>query len=214
MLNPSTIAAVCGWAIPPSWFKKLIQNQFPDANVRIIYPKNPFDAKEAKNLLSNHPADLILGYSLGSLWLLHHRRFLVFYKVKALLAPIFGFSKESGLGGKIPEAQLKYMIKWLSRNAEDKSILQKFYKISDLEIPEILFEEFPDSSVLIRGLEFLNTIQEDPSGASDYITLIGKDDSFLEAEKIKCQLPNAQIVCYTGHAPQPLLAVLSQLLKK
>ena len=111
-MNPLNITAVCGWAIPPTWFELLIQNHFIQAKTQVLYPKNPFDSDEAKKLLSNHSSDLILGYSLGSLWLLHHRRFLISYKMKALLAPIFGFSKESGLGGKIPESKLKQMIDW------------------------------------------------------------------------------------------------------
>ena len=105
MLKPKTIKAICGWAISKKWFGEIIYNYFPGSNICVIYPENPFDSMEAKNLLStHHSTDLIIGYSLGSLWLLHNRRFLSTYKIKALLAPIFGFSKESGLGGKIPES--------------------------------------------------------------------------------------------------------------
>ena len=208
-----TITGVCGWAIPPSWFEALIENHFPEVKVRAIYPENPFDPKVAKRLLGDHPADLFLGYSLGSLWLLHHKRFLSFYSMKVLLAPILAFPKESGMGGKISRGQLKYMIKLLSRNSEDISILKMFYKVSGLELPETFFDDFSDESVLIRGLEFLDVIEETEGRALDFITLVGENDSLLDSAEIKRQIPHAQIVHQVGHAPDPLIAALSQILK-
>ncbi len=213
MPKPLTITGVCGWAIPPLWFEELIQNYFPQAKIKVLYPENPFDSKTAKKFLEEHPADLILGYSLGSLWLLYHKRFLSSFSSKALLAPILAFPEESGMGGKITRVQLKNMIKWLSKKSADISIIQAFYTISGLQITDKFLKDISDRSKLIRGLEFLNEIEVTPSGTLDFIALIGENDSLLEGKAIKRQLPQVRIIEQAGHAPEPLLAALSKILK-
>ena len=68
-----TITAISGWAIPESWFAEQIKDAFPGSNVNVVYPKNPDNEQEARNILSRSPAKLYLGYSLGSLWLLKYQ---------------------------------------------------------------------------------------------------------------------------------------------
>ena len=67
------ITAVSGWAIPTDWFSEQIQKYFINSEVNVIYPSNPFDTEEARRQLYEKPADLYLGYSLGSLWMFRHR---------------------------------------------------------------------------------------------------------------------------------------------
>ena len=111
----------------------------------------------------------------------------------------------------MPESQLKYMIKWFSKNPEDISILHRFYKISGLDQSKIEFRNLPSRSSLILGLEFLNAVEENPDGASDFVTLVGGKDFLLEGKEIKRRLPHTQIVDQAGHAPQLLLEALAQL---
>ena len=88
------ITAVSGWAIPTEWFSEQIQKYFVDSEVNVIYPSDPFDSEEARIKLNEKPADLYLGYSLGSLWMFRHRHLFPKTSIKAVLAPILAFTKE------------------------------------------------------------------------------------------------------------------------
>jgi len=76
MREPQSITAISGWALPPQWFEEQIQQVFPGKPVKGIYPLHPGDSREAKHLLQNISSDLIIGYSLGSLWLAKYQNFL------------------------------------------------------------------------------------------------------------------------------------------
>ena len=119
------ITAVCGWAISPSGFRKQLEVYFPNEEIRVIYPERPEEDGEAKGLLGEFSSDLYVGYSLGSLWLLRHRRHIPENSAKVLLAPILGFTKEMELGGKIPLGQLRYLIKNLQRAVNMSNIIFK-----------------------------------------------------------------------------------------
>ena len=76
MEKPLTITAVCGWALPPEWFHHQIENCFPEAKINVLTPSQPSDIKEAERLLKSPKADLYIGYSLGSLWLMIYKEML------------------------------------------------------------------------------------------------------------------------------------------
>ena len=66
------ITAISGWAIPTEWFSEQIARYFINSEINVIYPDNPFDTEEAQRKINEVPADLYLGYSLGSLWMFKH----------------------------------------------------------------------------------------------------------------------------------------------
>ena len=210
MLKPLSITAICGWAVPPIWFGELIQKQLPNSKVHTIYPQNPNDNHEASSILNEVSSDFLIGYSLGSLWILRHRNFIPSQLKIALLAPVLAFPKEKNLGGRISQTQLKYLIKILSRNPDDLSFLLDFYRVSGFEPPSSLLEEFSNRNVLIRGLEFLNTVQAQLEFDDDFIAIVGENDTLLDAVMLKKLIPALIVLPDAGHAPEPLLEALSK----
>jgi len=200
-----TITAVSGWALPPKWFGEQVEKSFPGATVKVICPALPGDVLEAKDLLKCSKADLYIGYSLGSLWLMTHREHLPKDSLKALVAPILVFSLERNRGGKTPETQLKYLVKQLGRNPDDFSPILKFYADAEIHFPGRLLAEVPRMEILIQGLEFLQKAPVPETGLETFVGLVGEKDPLLDGLQLQRYLPQLEIVRETGHAPEPLL---------
>lgn len=205
MENVLTITAVCGWALPPEWFKKLVEKAFPNAKIKVLYPSLPGDILEARDLLAGSNADLYIGYSLGSLWLMTHQDLLPVNSIKAVLAPILAFACERNRGGKTPETKLKYIMKQLRRNPEDLSPLLEFYADNDIQFPDRRLTELPARGVLMNGLEFLQSAPVPEIGLEAFIALVGGKDRLLDGVQLKACLPQLEIIREAGHAPEPLL---------
>ncbi|MDG1844740.1 MAG: hypothetical protein P8I98_10510 [Nitrospinaceae bacterium] len=207
------ITAVSGWAIPTEWFSEQIQKYFVDSEVNVIYPSDPFDSEEARIKLNEKPADLYLGYSLGSLWMFRHRHLFPKTSIKAVLAPILAFTKEHDMGGKTTSTQLNYLIKLLQRN-DNENPLVDFYANCDIPFPRILLKTLPSRSILIKGLEFLQSVIASKNSVFDFKVIVGENDIFLDAIKLKNLIPQTQIVTGAGHAPDQLLSKLARTLNQ
>jgi len=207
------ITAISGWAIPTEWFSGQIQKYFIGSEVNVIYPTNPFDTEEARRQLSKKPADLYLGYSLGSLWMFRHRELFPKKSIKAVLAPILAFTKEHGLGGKTTSAQLNYLIKLLKGSDNDNPLLD-FYANCNIPFPRILLKTLPSRSILIKGLEYLQSVIASKNSVLDFKVIVGDKDVFLDAIKLKYLIPQTQIVSGAGHAPDLLLSKLAKTLNQ
>lgn len=215
MARKIKITAVSGWALAPEWFREVVKKWFPEAEVRAIYPHDPSDPQEARDLISNSPADLYIGYSLGSLWLLHHRSFLPKSPaIKALLAPILAFVREANMGGKTSSTQLKYFRKLLLRNYPEDLPLADFYSRCEIKNKDKLIKSIPDQTTLIKGLDFLINTKISGNHARDFVALLGEHDSFLDPNEMRSHIPHLEIVKGTGHAPDELLKSLSQKLSQ
>ena len=207
------ITAVSGWAIPTEWFSEQIQKYFVDSEVNVIYPSDPFDSEEARIKLNEKPADLYLGYSLGSLWMFRHRHLFPKTSIKAVLAPILAFTKEHDMGGKTTSTQLNYLIKLLQRN-DNENPLVDFYGNCNIPFPRILLKTLPSRSILIKGLEFLQSVIASKNSVFDFKVIVGENDIFLDAIKLKNLIPQTQIVTGAGHAPDQLLSKLARTLNQ
>ena len=205
------ITAISGWAIPTDWFSKQISKYFINSDIHIIYPDDPFDTEEAQIKLNEVPADLYLGYSLGSLWMFRHRNFIPKTSIKVVLAPILGFTKDHNLGGKTTVPQLNYLIKLLKQNKDDAPLLN-FYANCNIPFPRILLKTLPNRSTLIKGLEFLKSVIASKNSVMDFIVIVGGNDVFLDAIKIKNLIPQTEIVLGAGHAPDRLLKKLAMMI--
>ena len=116
-----------------------------------------------KALVEAGPFDLVVGYSLGSLLLLHaaatpgkrgeHGSLLT--GQVAMLAPIFAFSREAGLGGRVSRAELRLLARRL-RIAPDEA-LAGFYARAGLRSPPGPASEF-SAAALAWGLEQLEQV--------------------------------------------------------
>ena len=207
------ITAISGWAIPTEWFSEQIGRHFADSEINVIYPVNPFDTEEARRKLDEKPADLYLGYSLGSLWMFKHRNLFPKTSIKAVLAPILAFTREHDMGGKTSTMQLNYLIKLLKRS-EIENPLVDFYASCDIPFPKILLKTLPSRSILIKGLEFLQSVIASKNSVLDFKVVVGDNDVFLDAMKLKNLIPQTEIVFGAGHAPGQLLSRLANIISQ
>lgn len=205
MREPQSITGVCGWGLPPQWFEEQIQQVFPGIPVKGLYPLHPEDSQEAKNLLQNMSSDLIIGYSLGSLWLAKYQNFLPDECQKVLLAPILAFTKEANKGGITNKTQLKYLVRVLRQNSQDSSTLIDFFKDCLIDIPEDHIKNIPCRDALVRGLDFLTRESIDPECLAGFHSLIGECDHLLDSFRLKQLIPNLRVIKNAGHGPGPLL---------
>ena len=202
-----TITAVSGWALPRQWFAEEVAAAFPGSQIEVIYPETPEKPEEAEILLRRYPADLYIGYSLGSLWLLKYKDLLPSSSIKALLAPILSFLVKDGMGGTTSETQLKYLARTLQQNP-DKN-LKDFFSYSDLPFPEKMIEDVPDREILLRGLEFLKTCRAKGEDAKIFLSIVGENDIFIDGDLLRRHIPNLDIIQGVGHAPGNLLKRLA-----
>ena len=214
MEKPLTIFAVSGWALPPEWFHGQVEKCFPSAKINVLYPLNPEDPEEAERLLKSVNADLYIGYSLGSLWLLTYLEMLPPASVKVVLAPVLAFTSERNRGGKTQEAKLKYLIRSLKRNPKDPSPLQEFFSIAGIQISDSWLNKVPETDVLLKGLEFLQTAPVPGIADSQLVALVGEEDRLLDGDKLKEHFPQLKIISSAGHAPGPLLRRLAEILNQ
>jgi hypothetical protein len=205
-----TITAISGWAIPESWFANQIKDAFPGSNVNVVYPNNPENEQEARNILNRFPAQLYLGYSLGSLWLVKYQDDLPTNCHKAILAPILSFLNTQPFGGKTSKAQLKYLIKILSNDSSNKNVLRDFFFHANLPYPESQIEEIPEKNILIKGLKFLENNTVTGKDTNDFLSIIGENDTFLDARVLRHHIPHLEIVKNAGHSPSLLLKQLAK----
>jgi len=204
-----TITAVSGWALPRQWFAEEVATAFPGSQIEVIYPETPEKPEEAEKLLRQYPADLYIGYSLGSLWLLKYKNLLPYSSVKALLAPILSFLVKDGMGGTTSETQLKYLSKILKQHSDKYAGVKKFFAYSDLSFHEKMIKDMPDKEILLKGLDFLKTCRANGGDTKIFLSIVGENDIFIDGDLLKRHIPNLDIVQGVGHAPGNLLKRLA-----
>lgn len=212
MDNITRITAISGWALPRQWFAGEIISAFPGSQVQIIYPETPESSKEAEILLSRYPAEIYIGYSLGSLWLLKYKHFLPDTCIKVLLAPIIAFLEIDGLGGTTSETQLKYLARGLKQGLNQRNPIKEFFLNCELPFAEELIEEIPDREILLRGLEFLKTCKAKGEDTEKFLSILGENDIFINGSLLRRHIPGLDIIPGAGHAPGKLLKHLAKRL--
>ncbi len=212
MRCPLTIIGICGWAIPTLWFQNQIASVFPDSNVQTFYPQYPANKNEAISYIESNSADLWIGYSLGSLWLLKYANLLPPTSRMALLSPILGFTSEMGQGGKTRAVQLDYLARNLERKPDDLAPVFSFLNDIGIDAGEVGLGFNIESSALIRGLNFLRDFSIKSQALPPFHSILGKQDPLLEANVLMKLIPGLNIVPDTGHHPAPLLESLAKSL--
>lgn len=207
-----TITGVSGWALPKEWFHGQIEKHFPKATINVLYPSNPGDSQEAEHLLKSAKTDLYIGYSLGSLWLMTHCQMLPKTSSKAILSPILAFSRERDRGGVISDTNLKYLMRQLKRNPKDLSPVREFYSNAEIQISDRWLNDVPENEVLLNGLEFLQTAPVPEIKDLNAIALVGREDKFLDGEKLQRYFPDLEIIPSANHAPDLLLKRLADII--
>ena len=85
---------------------------------------------------------------------------------------------------------------------------RNFYANCNIPFPRILIKNLPSRSILIKGLEFLQSVIASKNSVLDFKVIVGDNDVFLDAIKLKKLIPQTEIVLGAGHAPDRLLKKL------
>jgi hypothetical protein len=202
------ITAICGWALPQEWFRQLVESYFPETEVRAHYPKDPQNKKEALEVFDSNP-DWIIGYSLGSLWLLVHKNLIPPQTKIILMAPILAFPAEKNLGGTTPLGKLRYQKRMLSSSEDYLSSLKGFFDLSGIRLPENNLQQPYSKEVLIRGLDFLETTSVSPNATRDCVTITGLRDPLLDGNQLKQLIPHLILMEECDHSPHKMLSHLT-----
>ena len=203
------ITAICGWALPEEWFRQLVKSHFPKAEVRACYPKNPENKEEALEVFDSKP-DWVIGYSLGSLWLLVHKSIIPPDTKIVLMAPILAFPAEKKLGGKTPIGKLKYQKKMLNSSENYSTALKGFFDLSGIRLPEKDLQQPYSREILIRGLNFLETASVSPQTVNNCVAITGLRDPLLDGNQLKELIPHLTLVEQCDHSPHKLLSHWAQ----
>lgn len=203
------ITAICGWALPEEWFCQLVESYFPEAEVLAHYPKNPENREQAAEIFDSKP-DCIIGYSLGSLWLLHHKNQIPPQTKIILMAPILAFPAEKNLGGTTPLGKLNYQKRLLNSSKDFLTSLKGFFDLSGIRLPENDLQQPYSREVLIRGLDFLETVSVSPETSQGCVAVTGLRDPLLDGNRLKELIPHLTLLERCDHSPHKLLSHLAE----
>ncbi|WP_269522915.1 hypothetical protein [Coraliomargarita parva] len=194
---PERYAWISGWGIRAADFESAVMSLRPDAHHLVLEPTQ----WAVDDLLAFRP-DHIVGYSLGSLLLLHAIDRLPDTADIVCLAPILGFCRECGLGGTTPQASLGALQRKLLQSPH--KALKLFYRLSGLD-------EKPQDSLPYRyadlswGLQALNRLRAAPEATQRVFAIIGEQDPLLRSQTLEEYFDHTFTVS-TGHAYPSLIA--------
>ena len=192
------IGWLMGWAVPEAWFAPLARQALPEAD-HVFVAAEP----DALGLLEKAgPFDWVAGYSLGSLLLLREAARASRLGRVALLAPIFAFSREAKLGGRVAQAQVRQISRWVGRDAP--AALADFYARAGLEVSPG-YAPATATDILRWGLERLEKDRAEPPLPEDWRAWCGANDALLDATRLRELMPPVQIVAGATHHPAALL---------
>lgn len=203
------ITGVAGWAIPVKWFEELLRNSFPDFKIRVIYPLSPNDPELAGKILNDPPADIYIGFSLGSLWLNLHKERLPSESTLILLAPILSYPFEGNMGGKISTAKLLLLIKQVKFKSDYLRYVLEYFDFCGVKFPEKYISEIPSRADLLEGLNFLYETSIPEDWPNDDLGVVGDEDPLLDARELKRYMPNLKIVKGASHEPEKLFTAIA-----
>jgi hypothetical protein len=197
------IAWMLGWAAPEAWFAPIAREFLPAAD-HVFVSATP---EAIGQLAAAGACDWIVGYSLGSLLLLEAADRLAGRRV-ALLAPIFAFPSEEGLGGRISRTQVRQLARWLRH--EPLAALADFYERAVLHIPSGQHPGTPEH--LLWGLERLEKERVEPRLPPGWSAWCGEKDALLNAERLHELEPAVVVVPGGTHHPRELIRAWTETL--
>jgi hypothetical protein len=184
-----------GWGVAPEWFGALARAAYPSFDHVVVPPApGPIAAVD-------WPAcERIGGYSLGALLLLKNAALVP--SPALLLAPFFAYPAEAGLGGKIRQAQIRYLARWLRR--EPSAALADFHHRAGLASAPSDRLPYPLED-LLWGLTQLADVRLSPQLPAGWNGFIGDRDPLLDGHVLAAAAPGLTIVTGAGHHPEALL---------
>ena len=126
------------------------------------------------------------------------------------MAPILAFPAEKNLGGTTPLGKLNYQKKMLNSSKDYLASLKGFFDLSGIRLPENDLQQPYSREVLIRGLDFLETVSVSPKAAEDCVVITGTRDPLLDGSQLKSLIPHLSLVEKCDHSPHKLLSHLAE----
>ena len=196
-VSPRRIAWVLGWATPEDWFAGFARETWPLAE-HVFCEASP---KGLSRLRATGPVDCVVGYSLGALLLLSEP-VKPAATMTILLAPFIGFPQEAGLGGRVAQARLWQLARWVRR--DPAAALGDFYATAGLDAPAGSAAAF-SVETLLWGVERLQTTRVEPGLPAGWRGWIGDADTLLDSGRLKALVPALSVVAGAVHLPKALL---------
>lgn len=171
----SAAVVLSGWGIAPEAVAPLFS-----AGTRVLAPTR-------ENVARLAGAPRVVGYSLGALLLLDAAARGEFSCADvALFAPFLAFPREAGAGGRVSATQVKFLRRWLKKDAP--AALADFYARAGLSFPPPAAGDAPPYRIedLDAGLEILATAKLDavPAAARSWKIVLGEADALLDAPAV------------------------------
>ena len=193
------IAWVLGWAVPEAWFAPLARAAIPEAE-HGFFASSPMWLAQVS---ASGPWDAIAGYSLGALLMMKEALAVGRLTPRvAVLAPVFAFPSEAGLGGRVSLTQLRYLIRWLK--ADSAAALADFYARAGMTGCKVGSLN-PPAGLLQWGLERLIQDRVEPPLPAGWRGYVGENDALLDARELVRRDP--KLICVEGatHHPEALM---------
>lgn len=200
------MAWMLGWAVPTTGFAVEARKHFPTAH-HTFFAATP---EAIDRLAVAGPWDVITGYSLGTHLILREAgRVAALAPRVGLLAPIFGFTQDLGLGGRIARPQVRALSRWVRRDRP--AALVDFYTQAGLSFTAegaagLALED------LLWGLTVLETSGVEPVLPAGWQAWVGERDTLFDAAILAEQCPTVTVLKDASHRPDELLAAWAQAL--
>ncbi len=199
MSSEVSVHVLSGWGIAPEAAAAL----FPPG-ARVLAPTR-------ENVAALAGARRVVGYSLGAFLLLEaSARGEFFCEDVSLCAPFLAFPREAGAGGRVSATQVKFLRRWLKKDAP--AALADFYARAGLLFP-------PPASLpyciedLDAGLEILAAagLGDVPAGARSWKVFLGEDDALIDARAVAATFPEnpVRLVSSATHDLRSLLGAVA-----
>lgn len=188
---------ISGWAVSEAWFHERVSRVWPEARHVVV----PASADAVDRLEREGGFAVVGGYSLGAhLLLAEAARVSALAAQVVLLAPVFGFAREEGLGGLSGRTHVRYLRRWL--RVDPVAALRDFYLRAGLDIS---VDDEPATDGLDWGLEVLERSRVEPPAPAGWRLYCGDVDDLLDAARLGVLSPGLVTVPGAGHHPGELL---------
>ncbi|TWT67682.1 hypothetical protein Pla123a_42380 [Posidoniimonas polymericola] len=192
-----TTVLLNGWAVSEAAARDAL-DAAPETNLQVIPPSPNW-----QELLADAQANVLVGYSTGAMLLLSEPKLAERFERVVLLAPFTDFRAESGQGGNVRSAQLKYLLRMLKK--DPLTTVHDFYDRAGLKMPRPTELPLPVDD-LRWGIEQLLNRSAEEWTLEDVECWVGGADPLLDAERLKELCPALHVLQGVGHDLSELAA--------
>lgn len=188
-----------GWGVAPENVRAMLVRALPGAEIRVLPPTRA----SLETALSSPAGFDLLGWSLGARLLLEA---VLAGKIPAdrrvtLVCPFLGFPAEAGQGGRVSATQVKFLRRWVAKDAT--AALADFYERAGLNLQAPTTPPY-SAEELDEGLGLLADTTPLPSASfaspGPHLRLLaGARDPLVDNRRLSELLPTLQSLPDAGH---------------